>query len=86
MEQTRLITLHLGLEERAVLLDTVITALAKLQVERFHARDPVLCTRLDEQRQQMEGILKKLLTVSQRIGIEEPTGDRPGAELKERAA
>ena len=65
MEKFQPLTMTLQPEERARLLDTVISELAKVQVDVFQERDPKRRASLEQKRQHMEAIMKKLCSVGE---------------------
>ena len=65
MEKSESITLSLQSEELAALLDTVISALGKLHVELFHAKDSAPHAMLEQRVRELETILRKLSSLGQ---------------------
>ena len=76
MEKSESITLSLQPEELAALLDTVISALGKLHVELFHAKDSAPHATLEQRVREMETILRKLSSLGQWTGGNEVKSKR----------
>jgi hypothetical protein len=63
MEIPERMELSLDLEERKHLLETVLSMLARCNVEVFLARDPAVSTFFTQRQKVMEAILKRLSSV-----------------------